>query len=227
MTSAAGILTLWERVADLSPPLRALALAEAAGGEPEVLRDRPVGETHAWLLRLRESWLGSRMEATVCCPGCGERAELALDTAELRALGDARAPLRQAGARPPTPADLAAASVSADPERELRQRCLGALLTGEQEPSAALVAEVEEALSRADPIAEVVVRLRCPACGTAYDADVDLAAHVAAELDALAQRLLHEVDVLARAYGWTEHEVLALPAARRAAYLRLVTEGAP
>jgi hypothetical protein len=38
---------------------------------------------------------------------------------------------------------------------------------------------------------------------------------------------LHEVDLLARAYGWTEPEVLALSEARRAAYLRLVVEGAP
>ena len=47
-------------------------------------------------------------------------------------------------------------------------------------------------------------------------------AFVWAEVDAAAQRLLHEVDVLARAYGWTEPEVLALSEARRAAYLRLV-----
>ena len=42
--------------------------------------------------------------------------------------------------------------------------------------------------------------------------------------DARARRLLREVDVLARAYGWTEPEVLALDDARRAAYLRAGAE---
>ena len=37
--------------------------------------------------------------------------------------------------------------------------------------------------------------------------------------------LLRDVDTLARAYGWTEEQVLALGDARRGAYLELV-EGA-
>jgi hypothetical protein len=46
-------------------------------------------------------------------------------------------------------------------------------------------------------------------------------------VDARARRLLHEVDVLARTYGWTEDEVLALSEQRRASYLRIVLDGAP
>jgi hypothetical protein len=48
-----------------------------------------------------------------------------------------------------------------------------------------------------------------------------------AELEAQAHRLLHEIDVLARAYGWSEPEVLALGERRRAAYVSLVLEGVP
>jgi hypothetical protein len=44
------------------------------------------------------------------------------------------------------------------------------------------------------------------------------------ELRAHARRLLREVDVLARAYGWTEPDVLALDERRRAAYLELAAE---
>jgi hypothetical protein len=46
-----------------------------------------------------------------------------------------------------------------------------------------------------------------------------------AEVDVRARRLLADVATLARTYGWTEPEVLALSEARRAAYLRLATEG--
>ena len=43
-----------------------------------------------------------------------------------------------------------------------------------------------------------------------------------AEIHAWAQQLLRDVHTLAIAYGWSETEVLALPAARRRAYLDLV-----
>ena len=46
------------------------------------------------------------------------------------------------------------------------------------------------------------------------------------EVQARARRLLREVDVLARAYGWTEADVLALSEQRRTAYLEIVREGA-
>ena len=38
-----------------------------------------------------------------------------------------------------------------------------------------------------------------------------------------AERLFLDIDALARAYGWTEREILNLPPARRAAYLQIVT----
>ena len=41
------------------------------------------------------------------------------------------------------------------------------------------------------------------------------------ELQSRAERLLLDVDALARAYGWTEPEILALSSTRRAAYLQL------
>ena len=98
---------------------------------------------------------------------------------------------------------------------------------GEVGPSA-LPADVRAALARAmaesDPLAEVLVAVSCPACETVFAADLDLGAFVWAELRAHAQRLLREVDVLARAYGWTEADVLALDDRRRGAYLELARE---
>jgi hypothetical protein len=82
-------------------------------------------------------------------------------------------------------------------------------------------------MADADPLAEVLVSLTCPECGTAFDADVDIASFVWSEVEARALRVLHDVGVLAGAYGWSEPEVLALSEPRRAAYLRLVLEGAP
>jgi hypothetical protein len=82
-----------------------------------------------------------------------------------------------------------------------------------------------QAMAEADPLAEVLANVACPACGTEFVADLDVGSFVWGELHARARRLLREVHVLARAYGWTEEEVLALPEPRRAAYLSLVQDG--
>ena len=77
-------------------------------------------------------------------------------------------------------------------------------------------------MAQADPLAEVLADVACPACGTAFVADLDLGSFVWTEVRARAQSLLRQVDALARAYGWTEPEVLALDERRRGAYLELV-----
>jgi len=125
--------------------------------------------------------------------------------------------------RSPDSRDLAAASRAPDAveaERVLLERCVGASeLTDEQRRA------VTAAMADADPLAEVLVDMACPACGEPFVADLDVAQFVWAEVRARALSLLRDVDALARAYGWTEEQVLALGDTRRAAYLELV-EGA-
>jgi hypothetical protein len=53
-------------------------------------------------------------------------------------------------------------------------------------------------------------------------AALDIPALVLAELEAEGQRLLGDIHVLARAYGWSEAEVVALPPARRRRYVEMV-----
>jgi len=125
--------------------------------------------------------------------------------------------------RPPDSRDVAAAAKAddvAEAERVLLERCVGALdLTDEQRRA------VTAAMAEADPLAEVLVDMECPACGEPFVADLDVAQFVWAEVRARALGLLRDVDALARAYGWTEEQVLALGDTRRGAYLELV-EGA-
>ena len=84
-----------------------------------------------------------------------------------------------------------------------------------------VIARVAQAMAEADPQAAPVVALGCPSCGHAWEAGFDIAAFLCRELDAWARRLLLDVHVLARRYGWTEGDVLALSPARRRAYLEL------
>jgi hypothetical protein len=126
--------------------------------------------------------------------------------------------------RSPNSRDVAAAAATGDAEaaeRVLLERCAGSA-----DLPAEVRAAVAQAMAEADPLAEVLVDVSCPACGEGFVADVDIPGFVWAELQARARRLLREVDVLARAYGWTEAEVLSLGDRRRGAYLELAEAGA-
>jgi hypothetical protein len=241
--SAAATLDLWQAAHALGPVERALVLAAEAGpadaGVDELAR-LPLGRRDARLLDLHTALSGHVLDATAACPGCGEQADFSVDADALLAPAAEPAkptPLEVGGYvvtwRSPDSRDVAAAAETreaAAADRVLLTRCVTVARgpSGEVEASA-LPVEVRGALARAmadaDPLAEVLVNVACPACETEFVADLDVGGFVWAELQAHARRVLREVDVLARAYGWTEAEVLALPQPRRAAYLALVQDG--
>src|SRR5581483_6250238 len=161
------------------------------------------------------------LEATATCPSCGEPVEFAVGVAELLARDEAAgAPVALGVAwRPPDSRDVAAAAAAGDAvaaEEVLLARCVRGDVS-----RAALC----DAIADCDPLAEVRADVVCPACEAAFVADLDVASFVWAEVRTRALRLLRDVDELARAYGWTEAEVLALDERRRRAYLELVREG--
>ena len=215
------------------------------GTHPDVdaLREQPVGHTHALLLELRQRLWGPALEAVADCPACTARVEIALSTTDLLAPKPGRPESVVVHGdhvvtwRSPTPADLLAVTGGAAdraPGRAaaLAARCLTvSTVDGYAATPDELPAEVwpllDEVLVDADPLAELVAAVTCPDCGTAFEADLDPGAFVWAELEARAHRLLHEIDVLARGYGWTQPDVLALGERRRAAYVSLVLEGVP
>jgi len=82
-------------------------------------------------------------------------------------------------------------------------------------------AEILAALEAAGPGFDTDLAYRCPSCGAANRFWFD-------PLDWIVRQgrgVLLEVHRLARAYGWTEAEILALPRARRQAYLALIEAG--
>lgn len=231
---AGDLLDLWEQGSALGPVERALALAGAAGADVDALRHQSYGRTNDGVLAFRERQIGPDLAATASCPQCDSRVEFVVGVTDLRAQPECRAGGAVAHGeyvvdwRPPTPADLLAAAAAPHPGEALRRRCLAvAKESGEPADRGAVPADVlelaEAAMAEADPIAEVMVGLICPECGAEFESDLDLGSFVWAEIEARARRTLQEVDTLARAYGWTEAEVLGLTEARRSSYLRLVS----
>jgi hypothetical protein len=59
-------------------------------------------------------------------------------------------------------------------------------------------------------------------CTYSWHAAFDIATYLATEVHTWASRQLREVHDLARAYGWSEAEILAMSPTRRRAYLELL-----
>jgi hypothetical protein len=236
--SAADLVDLRGSGAALHAVDRALLALDADGDQRDALARLPLGVRDARLLAVRRALLGDRIDAEADCPACGERLELALGCGALIA---ASSPPPDAWeiecgewrvtVRPLDSVDAAAAAASADATAAaevLLRRCVVDARRGDAACDAlALPPDVRDAVAQSladrDPGAECLLDLDCPACGHAWQSVLDVADFVWRELAARGDRLLGEVHVLARAYGWREADILALPPARRAAYLALVS----
>jgi hypothetical protein len=227
--SRQDLLEVWERGASRHALDRALLLLASARLDVRLgeLADVAIGDRDRALLALRAANFGRQMPSFADCPECATRLAFTLDADGL-ATGPSPALLEVDGlrVRPPTSRDLAAALRETDresAERALAERCVVrdeddvvTPLTAEQ------IARIESALAMSDGTGDLLLDFVCDACGHAWSTPFDIAAHLWQELEVRARRLLHDVHVLARAYGWTEPDVLALSDERRAAYIDMV-----
>jgi hypothetical protein len=231
---APDVLALWEQGRARHPIDRALLLFAAACPElpADRLADLPLGERNAALLRLRRRTFGPEVRAYIDCPACRERMELALQV-DMFLPPKTGAPsggeLETDGFRfrLPTSRDLSALLGHADAESaaaQLLERCCVGRPDGATTSSLhGLLEKIEAGLEVLDPGADIELSLVCESCAHRWAAPFDIAAVLWDEVDARARALLAAVHTLARAYGWSEREVLALGEQRREAYLEMVT----
>jgi hypothetical protein len=81
--------------------------------------------------------------------------------------------------------------------------------------------DLDAALAEFDPLTCFSLSTRCPDCATESNLPVDLEAHVLGLLRSAQTRLFAQVDTLARRYGWTDTQIMAMPEARRARYIAI------
>ncbi len=224
------LISVWERGSGEPPLGRALTLTAAGTGRTaDEAAGLDVGSRDVRLAALLVQLAGSQVWASVDCGGCRNPLDVPVDIGAIAEL-----PTYDRGAvfetplddstvsfRLPTTLDLVALGGSSPPQARqlLLTRCVdwpdGAL--PEQVAGA-----VEAAMERAAPAGAVVLAVRCGQCAALTTAALDVPALLWAEVEVRAVRLLRDVHALARDYGWTEAEVLALSPRRRAAYLELV-----
>lgn len=243
--SAAQILDVTDAGGGADPVRRGTVLLASTHPEwgAEHVSGLVLGERESLLLEIRRATFGDVLDARTVCPACG--AELAVDVpaALLRRDGDmASAALSfelEVGpvsltVMPPDGAVLARAAAEPDVE-SCRLALVAGCITGARGPAGLLdlselppdiVTAAGEAIVERDPRSEVTVALTCASCGWDWQARFDAGLFLWEELAAMSVRLLDDVDVLARAYHWSEAEILAMSSSRRRRYVeRVVADG--
>jgi hypothetical protein len=237
--SASDLLAVWERGVGRHPVEQALAVLALWTEQPhEDLAALSIGQRDAMLFDVYEHLFGTELEAFAECPACGERLVYKLTTR------DFKRPVQTSEERPEltllsgdlwmrlrllNSIDLDAARECAGPEqarRMLAERCVVEAAQGDRAipaqslPDAAVDA-ISLRLAEADPLAEILVGLRCLECQHTGQIVLAIEQFLWTKIAWLAKRLLREVDALARVYGWPEREILALSAVRREIYLEM------
>jgi hypothetical protein len=242
-SSTATLLDIWDAQAGLDHVGRALLLLDHAvpdqqDGDPSGL---PIGERDRLLLDLRERFFGSQIEALEDCPACGVQLDVSfgIDAIRLDPPVIGAGPLEiqsseyEIVARLPTSADLQSLRGRHDLEgacNELLTRCVvdvrhnGARIEARDLPEE-VQAEISQALGAADPQAEIELQLECASCGHSWPTRFDIVDYFWAEIGQVGRKTLGEVHLLAKAYGWSESEILSLSPSRRSFYLGLVLDG--
>lgn len=238
--TSSELLELWERAVASAPAERGDVLLAAQVESPPT----SLGAHNAALLDLRARLFGSTQPLSSRCTTCGATTEFSIDCGLLaRALlpaddGEREQRIEADGYRVdfrlPVVADVRVASAQGDRDgfvRTLLQRCVtrcerddGVACDPESMPESVATA-VSQRMESLEPGASVTFDLVCPECGAGWSAPMDCGDVLWSELQVRAERLLLDIDALARAYGWTEPQVLALSPTRRAAYLQLIGSG--
>lgn len=229
------VLRVWENGTGEHPIDRALTVLSAAF--PDVGRSdlaaMSVGRRDGHLMDVREANFGRRVSGVAECPKCGELLQWELYLDDLRTTPDdhEEGTLVMEGYellyRLPDSTDLAAVALGGDVAHgrdTLLQRCvLEARKEGVRVEVGTLPEEVVSALAAEmeanDPQAETLLNFECPECGLRWQAHFDVMTFLWAELQARARTLLNDVHDLARAYGWSEKDILGMSTVRRRYYL--------
>jgi hypothetical protein len=239
MTSAADLLAIWDGGQGLSPLRRARMLSQYGAGAPANEEEPSIGVANARMFALRRALFGSQLVGLAACPSCGADLEIAARVEDFLAVADqtggaARHEIEIGGRavsfRLLTLADLAAigdATLAETAARELLRACVAE--PADAAPDATLDVALDVAgeavlarMAALDPLADAMLELSCEACGGRFEQAFDIASFLWREIEAWAARTLADVHTIARSYGWSETDILAMSPARRQAYIDLI-----
>ncbi len=242
--NADELLSVWEQGQGHSLPVCAQVLLDAAEGESSSQSGEiSIGQRDQLLLNIRQQVFGSQLVATVSCPSCNCQLELNFQASDFFAepktesdLGNDKQESNyirhgdyEVHFRLPSNQDLLTIAKHVSNElarQELLERCLTEIKCNGHPAELPIPIEVIECvigeMELVDSHANLLLALKCSECENCWKDQFDILSFFWHEIGSWARGVLHEVHVLASAYGWSESEILALSAVRRRRYLEMV-----
>ncbi len=240
--NAFDVLTIWDESSGrplLEKSIRLLAKAMVTD-QLDIVWKLSIGERDSRLLLLREWMFGQVLKMKSECPACKEVVEWETNTAALRLQ-----PLRPAidptvfilekeaftiRFRLPDSYDLASVMGESDnpvDDKKIILDCVVEVVqNGIVQPPDVLQDEIlqalEQRMSEEDPQADIRMNLVCTACANKWETRFDIGSFLWAEIDNWAYRLMDEVALLARAFGWPEKDIVNMSARRRHIYIQML-----
>lgn len=238
---AKEILAVWERSRGKPLIEKAMDLLCASGytGDKEDPAGLPIGERDARLFRLREYMFGPHLYNVADCPVCHERVEWAMNTRELLP----PSPEKKSSAihalvvddfhirfRLPNSYDLIRASTDASYRSDARKLFSDFIIEADKnhehhDPGKLpdyLYLQLDQRMAEEDPQADIRVLLNCAACKHEWEMRFDIITYLWIEIDNWAKHVLHEVALLASAFGWSESDILEMTPRRRQLYIEMI-----
>ena len=233
------ILSIWER--NIGKPLieKTIDLLYASGNAAEDPAELSIGERDTRLFQLRENMFGPQLYNISACPACHVQLEWKTSIKELIPANQESKPslLRSLDVedyhivfRLLNSYDLIKAfsdpAYKKDP-RKLLADCILEIKKENEDCNSKHLPEtaydkIEECMSSQDPQADIRMLLNCPACRHRWEMPFDIASYIWIEIDNWAKRILHEVAILASAFGWSESAILSMTQHRRQLYLAMI-----
>lgn len=240
--SSAELFQVWEE--GLSQPLlekmlRLLAKACSADDVNDIGR-LSIGERDARLLQLREWMFGTSLKNITTCPHCSESVEWESETESLH-LQKVNSGLSfrtfslekdsfRVQFRLPDSHDmlkiLEEKNSHADSRKLLSDCILEIDRNGDKYMEPELPESVWDALSQRmeeeDPQADIRMQMNCPNCSHQWEARFDIMSFFWAEINNWARRVMQDVCLLARSFGWPEKDILSMSVRRRQLYIEMI-----
>ncbi len=204
-----------------------------------------LGRRARCLLDLRRSFFGKDVTLSGHCRRCGASFEFATDVDEILSADNRTESVRvkvpvgdlELEARPLTAPDIAAFPDLDSDQEKCAYLAFQSLVAVRKTDGTVLevsdpaqmqpdwVAALGGILEDQDPLSSIVFCLDCADCGNSWRAHFDIADLLWEELESEHAMVLEEIHLLARHYGWTEADIVAIPPVRRRAYARHLMGG--
>lgn len=228
--SPSGIVAVWESAGPLNPPERTAELLVAFQEAPDraAALEIDIGRAAELIGHGFAETFGPTAEVVLTCPECGQVLQAEVDIARSPTPPRKARDLPTPGTpRLPTVGEVAMVHGLPDAAEILRGWCLGPEIDPWDHDDGAARERAERELAELVDQASPRGPVTCPDCGTEFEATLDVAVLAWERIQDEAVRLVAEVATLARAFGWSESDILAMGTQRRAHYLSYAGGGSP